>query len=443
MRHSNPIRFLVEPGGSLRGTLRVPGDKSISHRSIILGSLADGVTLVSGFLQGEDSLATLNAFRRMGVSIDGPDDGRVCIQGVGMGGLREPDGPLNLGNSGTSMRLLTGLLAGQRFATTLTGDASLSSRPMKRVTEPLGLMGARIATTSKGSAPLEIQPVEHLRGIDFTMPMASAQVKSSLLLAGLYAEGETCVTEPAPTRDHTERMLAGFGYDAHRGQSRVCLCGGGRLVACPIAVPADISSAAFFLVGACIAADSDVTLTHVGINATRVGVVNILRAMGADIELLDRREVGGEPVADLRVRSAALRGIRIPKDQVPLAIDEFPALFVAAACAEGETVLTGAEELRVKESDRIQVMADGLQALGIEADPRRDGIVVRGGRIGGGCVDSHGDHRIAMAFAMAALRAKGQIIVDDCANVNTSFPGFVDLAAAAGLGIAEEREGRA
>ncbi len=441
MSHSNPIRFLVEPGGSLRGTVRVPGDKSISHRSIMLGSLTEGITVVSGFLEGEDSLATLNAFRGMGVSIDGPEEGRVRIQGVGMDGLREPVGPLNLGNSGTSMRLLAGLLAGQRFATTLIGDASLSNRPMRRVTEPLGLMGARIGTTNNGSAPLKIQPVERLRGIDFTMPVASAQVKSSLLLAGLYAEGETCVTEPAPTRDHTERMLAGFGYVVRREQGRVCLSGGGRLVPCPIEVPADISSAAFFLVGACIAPDSDITLTHVGINATRVGVVNILRAMGADIELLNRQEVGGEPVADLRVRSSALRGIRIPEDQVPLAIDEFPALFVAAACAEGETVLTGAEELRVKESDRIQVMADGLQSLGIEAVPRRDGMVVRGGRLSGGSVDSHGDHRIAMAFAMAALRARGQIVIGDCTNVNTSFPGFVDLAAAAGLGIAEVWEG--
>jgi 3-phosphoshikimate 1-carboxyvinyltransferase len=431
----------MKPGGSLRGTLRVPGDKSISHRSIMLGSLAEGVTEVSGFLRGEDSLATLNAFRRMGVSIDGPEDGRVRIKGVGMGGLREPDGPLDLGNSGTSMRLLTGLLAGQRFATTLTGDASLSSRPMKRVTEPLGLMGARIGTTDKGTAPLEIQPVERLQGIDFAMPVASAQVKSSLLLAGLYADGETCVIEPAPTRDHTERMLAGLGYAVRREQGRVCLSGGGRLAACPIEVPADISSAAFFLVGACIAPDSDVTLIHVGMNPTRVGAINILRAMGADIELFDRREVGGEPVADLRVRSSALRGIRIPEDQVPLAIDEFPALFVAAACAEGETLLTGAEELRVKESDRIQVMADGLQALGIDAEPRRDGIVIRGGLLSGGSVDSHGDHRIAMAFAMAALRAEGEIGIDDCANVNTSFPGFVDLAAAAGLRIAEVREG--
>jgi len=437
--HSTHVSFQVEPGGSLRGTLRVPGDKSISHRSIMLGSLAEGVTQISGFLQGEDSLATLNAFRRMGVSIEGPEAGRVRIQGVGMDGLREPDGPLDLGNSGTSMRLLAGLLAGQRFPTTLIGDASLTSRPMRRVTEPLGLMGADIGTGAGGTAPLEIRPVGQLRGIDYRMPVASAQVKSSLLLAGLYAEGETCVAEPAPTRDHTERMLTGLGYGVRRERGRACLSGGGRLAAEPIEVPADISSAAFFLVGASIAPDSDITLTHVGINPTRTGVIDILRAMGADIELLNPREVGGEPVADLRVRSADLRGIGIPEELVPLAIDEFPALFVAAACAEGETLLTGAEELRVKESDRIQVMADGLQALGIEAQPRPDGILIRGGRMRGGAVESHGDHRIAMSFAMAALRSEGPIRIGDCANVNTSFPGFAALAAEAGLGITQQQ----
>jgi 3-phosphoshikimate 1-carboxyvinyltransferase len=436
VNESNRVSFLVEPGGRLRGTLRVPGDKSVSHRCIMLGSLAEGETRVSGFLEGEDSLATLQAFRHLGVEIEGPDAGRVRIRGVGMHGLRKPDGPLDLGNSGTSMRLLSGLLAGQRFASTLIGDASLSRRPMRRVTEPLALMGARILTTAHGTAPLEIEPVEALCGIDYAMPVASAQVKSCLLLAGLYAQGQTCIWEPTPTRDHTERMLLGFGYPVTRADDRVCVQGGGRLHACVIDVPADISSAAFFLVGASIAPDSDLTLTHVGINSTRVGVINILRAMGADIELGNERRVGGEPVADLRVRSAPLRGIRIPEDQVPLAIDEFPALFVAAACAEGETLLTGAAELRVKESDRIQAMADGLSALGVRADPTSDGLRIRGGDLSGGRVDSHGDHRIAMSFAMAALRARGEILIDDVENVDTSFPGFVDLAASAGLGVA-------
>jgi 3-phosphoshikimate 1-carboxyvinyltransferase len=432
------VRFLVRPGGALRGRVRVPGDKSISHRSIMLGALADGITAVSGFLEGEDSLATLRAFRQMGVEIDGPADGRVTIHGVGLHGLKAPSSPLDLGNSGTSMRLMAGLLAGQGFDCTLIGDASLSRRPMRRVTEPLSRMGARIETTSAGTPPLRIHPVGGLTGIHYDMPVASAQVKSSLLLAGLYARGETCVTEPAPTRDHTERMLAGFGYAVRRDGSRACVQGGGRLTGCAIDVPADISSAAFFLVGASIAPGSDLVLEHVGLNPTRVGVINILQRMGADIAVTSQRDVGGEPVADLRVRAAPLRGIRIPQDQVPLAIDEFPALFVAAACAEGETVLTGAEELRVKESDRIQVMADGLAALGAAARPTPDGIVIQGGPIGGGRIASHGDHRIAMAFAVAALRAGGPIAIDDCANVDTSFPGFAALAAGAGLDVRVE-----
>jgi len=441
------LRFSIQPGGCLRGSLQVPGDKSISHRSIMLGALAEGETRISGFLEGEDALATLAAFRRMGVAIEGPDDGRVLVRGVGLHGLREPDGPLDMGNSGTSMRLLCGLLAGQRFPVTLTGDASLSRRPMRRVTEPLGRMGALIQTSPTGTAPLHIRPTPRLKGIDYAMPMASAQVKSSLLLAGLYAEGETCVTEPAPARDHTEHMLRAFGYPVRADQGRTCLTGGGRLTGMPLDVPGDISSAAFFLVGASIAEGSDLTLTNVGMNPTRVGILNILRAMGADIQVGNWREAAGEPVADLRVRSAPLRGIHIPEDQVPLAIDEFPALFIAAACAEGDTLLTGAEELRVKESDRIQVMADGLAALGVEVEPRPDGIRVRGAGAGAMLgarhsaseVDSHGDHRIAMSFAVAALRSLGPIAIRDCANVNTSFPGFAALARGAGLTIDEQR----
>ena len=432
---SDSILFNVQPGGALKGAIRVAGDKSISHRSIMMGSLAEGTTHVSGFLEGEDALATLNAFKAMGVEIEGPDNGKVVVHGVGLKGLQQPQASLDVGNSGTSMRLMSGLLAGQAFSTTLIGDESLTKRPMKRVTDPLALMGAQIETTEMGTSPLNISPVAALKGIDYDMPMASAQVKSCLLLAGLYAEGETWVTEPAPTRDHTERMLQGFGYEVMQDGPRRGVKGGGKLTACDIDVPADISSAAFFLVGASIAEGSDLTLQHVGMNPTRDGVINILRLMGADIEVSNERVIGGEPVADLRVRSAKLKGIQIPEDQVPLAIDEFPALFVAAACAEGETVLTGAEELRVKESDRIQVMADGLIALGVDAKPTPDGIVIQGGSIGGGSVNSHGDHRIAMSFAMAALRATGDISIDDCANVNTSFPGFVELAASVGLKV--------
>ncbi|WP_435684042.1 3-phosphoshikimate 1-carboxyvinyltransferase [Sedimenticola selenatireducens] len=440
MSSAKNLIFHVRPGGCLTGTLRVPGDKSISHRSIMLGSLAEGTTQITGFLEGEDSLATLQAFRALGVEIAGPVDGKVTIQGVGMHGLKAPTGPLDLGNSGTSMRLLAGLLAGQGLELTLVGDSSLSSRPMRRVTDPLRAMGARVETTEQGTAPLVIHPVDHLNGIDYALPVASAQIKSCLLLAGLYAKGTTRVTEPAPTRDHTERMLSGFGYPVQRVGATASLNGGGKLTACDIDIPADISSAAFFLVGASIAPGSDILLEHVGINPTREGVINILRLMGADIEVLNQRDVGGEPVADLRVRSADLHGIRIPVDQVPLAIDEFPALFVAAACARGETVLTGAEELRVKESDRIQVMADGLASLGVDATPTPDGIVIQGGSIQGGRVGSHGDHRIAMAFAMAALRAEGKILIDDCSNVNTSFPGFVRLAGSVGLAIDSEEE---
>jgi len=442
MNKMSGLKFRVQPGGRLQGTIRVPGDKSISHRSIMLGSLAEGVTEVSGFLLGEDSLATLNAFRQMGVEIEGPksgeNGGEVTIHGVGMDGLIEPDAPLDLGNSGTSMRLLSGLLAGQKFNVTLTGDESLSGRPMGRVTDPLGDMGAEIRSDSDGTAPLEISGGRDLQGIDYEMPMASAQVKSSVLLAGLYANGDTCVTEPAPTRDHTERMLNGFGVEVRQDGNKICLSGGGSLKATRVDVPADISSAAFFLVGASIAEGSDLTLQHVGMNPTRIGVINILREMGADIEILNERVSGGEPVADLRVQSALLHGIEIPVDQVPLAIDEFPVLFVAAACADGTTTLTGAEELRVKESDRIQVMADGLTTLGVDAKPTPDGIVIQGGSIGGGAVYSHHDHRISMSFAMAGLRATAPIEIDGCDNVNTSFPGFASLAAGAGLNIEEE-----
>lgn len=435
MAAEHAVTFFAEPGGRLTGKLRVPGDKSISHRSMMLGALAEGVTEVSGFLEGEDSLATLNAFRAMGVNIEGPVQGRVILHGVGLHGLRAPQAPLYLGNSGTSMRLLAGLLAGQTFDTVLTGDASLSRRPMQRVTTPLAQMGAVIEATPAGTAPLTMRGGQTLHGIDYQLPVASAQVKSCLLLAGLYAQGRSCVTEPAPTRDHTERMLNGFGYPVTRAAATACLTGGGRLRATHIQVPADISSATFFLVGASIAPGSDLLLEHVGINPTRTGVIDILRLMGAAIEVLNAREIGGEPVADLRVRHAPLRGVEIPEALVPLAIDEFPAVFIAAACARGRTVLTGAAELRVKESDRIQVMADGLTALGIAARPTPDGMIIEGGALQGGRINSHSDHRIAMAFAMAALRAEGAVQIDDCANVNTSFPGFVTLAGTAGLVI--------
>ena len=429
------LTYKIEPGGVLKGRIRVPGDKSISHRAIMLGSIAEGVSRITGFLEGEDAIATMNVFRALGVRIEGPSQGNVTVRGVGPRGLKAPRQALDCGNAGTAMRLLAGLLAGQSFDCELTGDASLRSRPMERVAEPLNGMGARIETAEGGRPPLKIHGERKLTGISYRLPVASAQVKSALLLAGLYAEGRTCVTEPAPTRDHTERMLQAFGCAVEKKGGTVCVGGGTALRATDIEVPADVSSAAFFMVGALISPGSDLTLEHIGVNPTRAGVIEILRLMGADLQVLNERTAGGEPVADIRVRGTELRGVKVPRELVPLAIDEFPVLFIAAANAKGETVVTGAEELRVKESDRIQVMANGLRALGVRAEPTPDGMRIDGGPYRGGEVNSHGDHRVAMAFAMAALRAGGPITVFDCANVATSFPGFVELARSAGLKI--------
>ena len=432
-------QYIVQPGGKLTGELRVPGDKSISHRSIMLGAIAEGVTQVTGFLEGEDALATLTAFREMGVKIEGPEAGRVTIHGVGMNGLTLPENALDLGNSGTSIRLLSGLLAGQNFNTVLKGDSSLAKRPMGRVIDPLAKMGAVIGS-HEGKVPLHVQGGNTLYAIAYELPMASAQVKSCLLLAGMYAKGKTIIVEPAPTRDHSERMLAGMSYPVEVDGNKITIEGGGRLLATDIDVTSDISSATFFMVGAAIAPDSDITLRHVGINPTRIGVINILKLMGANITLSNEAVTGGEPVADIRVRYAPLKGIQIPVEQVPLAIDEFPAIFIAAACADGQTVLTGAEELRVKESDRIQAMADGLTILGIDATATDDGMIIEGGTVGSGEVDSLGDHRIAMSFAIAGLQAGGTIIIKDCANVATSFPNFVELASTSGL-VLDELDG--
>lgn len=425
--------FVCTPGGSVAGIIRVPGDKSISHRSIILSSIADGTSTINGFLEGEDSLNTLKAFQAMGVQIDRRDN-QIQVKGVGIDGLKKPAHKLDMGNSGTAMRLLMGLLAGQPFDSELTGDSSLSRRPMNRVINPLKAMGA-VIESNNGTAPIRIRGGSTLKAVNYDMPVASAQVKSCLLLAGLYAQGETVVREPAPTRDHSERMLRGFGCHVTTNGNEISISGGQRLKATDIDVPADISSAAFFLVAASIAENSRLTVEHVGVNPTRTGVIDILRLMGADIVLSNRREIGGEPVADITVRSAPLKGIDIPEQLVPLAIDEFPVIFIAAACATGTTRLTGAEELRVKESDRIQSMADGLNILGINAVPYKDGISISGGQMGQGEIDSRGDHRIAMAFSVASLRAGGPVKVLNCANVNTSFPAFIKLAASAGIRI--------
>ena len=439
-------QFTILPGAkTFQGKFTVPGDKSVSHRSIMFGAIAEGTTHVTGFLEGEDALATLQAFRDMGVSIEGPKNGEVTIHGVGMQGLKAPASAIYMGNSGTSMRLLAGMLSAQQFDSVMTGDASLTKRPMERIAKPLREMGAQIQTTGeRGTPPVSITGAQALKGIHYDLPMASAQVKSGILLAGLWAEGETSVTEPEPTRDHTERMLRAFGYEVKTEGNRISLQGGGKLVGTDIQVPSDISSAAFFMVGAAITENSDVTLEAVGINPTRTGVIEILKQMGADLSVENERIAGGEPIADIRIRgSRTLKGIHVPEDQVPLAIDEFPALFIAAACAEGQTVLTGAAELRVKESDRIQVMADGLKTMGIDCTPTDDGIIIQGkGKAGdwsavftGGEIESHHDHRIAMSFSIAGLRTCGEIKIIGTETVATSFPTFTELAGVAGLNI--------
>jgi 3-phosphoshikimate 1-carboxyvinyltransferase len=428
--------LVVNPGGALNGRLCVPGDKSISHRAVMFGALAEGITEIRDCLLGEDVRATMGAFRALGVAIEELDGGRLIrVHGAGPGGLRAPTSVLDLGNSGTSIRLLTGILAGAGLHATLTGDGSLRRRPMKRVTEPLARMGAHITTAPGGTPPLMVDAGAPLHGIEFPMQVASAQVKSAVLLAGLFASGQTCVEEPAPTRDHTERMLRGFGVHVDVSGPRVCVQGGQTLRAAEITVPADLSSAAFFIVGASIAPGSDVLLENVGVNPTRTGVLQILERMGADIKRVNERDVGGEPVADLRVRAAKLRGIDIPSELVPLAIDEFPILFVAAACADGVTRVRDADELRHKESDRIATMAAGLVAAGIDLQTFDDGIEIRGGQLRGATVESHGDHRIAMSFAIAALRAAGPMHIQGASTIATSFPSFTTLARAAGLGL--------
>ena len=427
--------FITSNSGPLKGSIKVPGDKSISHRSIMLGSIAEGVTRVSGFLEGEDSLATLNAFRDMGVQIE-RNGSNVVIHGVGMRGLKEPKNPLNLGNSGTSIRLMSGLLSAQNFDSKLCGDESLSTRPMGRVINPLREMGADIFGDDS-RPPLTIKGGIKLSGIEYTLPVASAQIKSCLLLAGLYGEGITTVIENGISRDHTERMLRGFGYDVISSNNRISLLGGGSLKGCDIEVPSDISSAAFFMVAGCISKDSSITLNSVNINPTRTGVIDILKLMGGNIELLNQRLQAGELIADIKVSSSNLKGIEIPENLVPLAIDEFPVLFIAASCADGETVLTGAKELRVKESDRIQVMADGLTSLGIENHVLEDGIRILGGEFTkqASSIKSHHDHRISMAFAIASVRSEFDIEVEGVDNVKTSFPNFVELANSIGMSI--------
>jgi 3-phosphoshikimate 1-carboxyvinyltransferase len=423
------------PAGPLRGDVRVPGDKSVSHRAIMLAALAQGTSRIMGFLEGEDTLATARAFAQMGVGIDAPRASERIVHGVGLCGLHAPDGVIDCGNAGTGMRLLTGILAGQAFDSTLAGVVSISKRPMRRVIEPLTRMGVRIESND-GLPPLHVRGGSALHGIDYALPVASAQVKSAILLAGLYAHGETRVREPHPTRDYTERMLRAFGSPVEFGAGWAKLSGGHGLRAADIIVPADFSSAAFFVVAATLVPGSELVLRGVGMNPRRIGLLHALRAMGADIRESNPRGQGGEPVADLIVRHAPLAGIDVPVELVPDMIDEFPILFVAAAAARGTTRIRGAAELRVKESDRIAVMAKGLGALGIRIGETPDGALIEGGAFTGGEVDSAGDHRCAMSLAVAGLVARAPVHVRDCANVATSFPGFMELANSRGFDLA-------
>ena len=426
MKNNNRIDFTIGAAGPLTGSLRVPGDKSISHRALMLSAIAEGKSSIEGFLNGEDTIATMNALRLLGVQIEQPSATLVSVEGVGLHGLSKAPEALNLGNSGTSVRLFTGLLAGQSFATELVGDVSLMQRPMKRITQPLEQMGAKISCSASGTLPINIEGGVGLQGINYKMPVASAQLKSALLLAGLYAAGKTCVMEPAVTRDHSERMLSGFGCIVERVENRICISSQ-KLLAQDIQVPADISSAAFFMVAASIVPGSDLLLENVGINPTRHAVIEILQLMGASIELENVNQQAGEPVANIRVRHSKLRGIQIPDNLVPIAIDEFPVLMIAAAYAEGTTILSNAKELRVKESDRISAMCVGLENIGVTVQEHDDGMSVDGGRVNGGTVSSYTDHRIAMAFSIAALAAAEEITIQDCVNVNTSFPGFAEI----------------
>ncbi|HMM67882.1 MAG TPA: 3-phosphoshikimate 1-carboxyvinyltransferase [Dokdonella sp.] len=432
---SASIGWTGSRAGPLQGDLIVPGDKSVSHRAVMFAALADGTSTIEGFLEGEDTRATASAFAAMGVRIETPSASRRIVHGVGLGGLRAPREPIDCGNAGTGMRLLAGLLAGQAFDSVLVGDASLSRRPMRRIIEPLLRMGALVESQAGDLPPLHIRGGRTLHGIDYAPAVASAQVKSAVLLAGLYANGISEVREAHPTRDYSERMLAAFGWPIEYGPGWARLSGGHRLTATDVVVPADFSSAAFFLVAASIVPGSDLVLRSVGINPRRTGLLAALRLMGADIVEMNPTRQGGEAVADLHVRFAPLHGIDVPQELVPDMIDEFPILFVAAAAASGTTRISGAAELRVKESDRIAAMARGLESLGIRISEQADGATIRGGTIGQGRIDSAADHRIAMSFAVAGQVASGPVRIDDCANVATSFPGFAELARKCGMGL--------
>ena len=420
---------VLEQTYSLRGTTSVPGDKSISHRAVMIGALAEGETVIDNFLAAEDCLATIRCIRTLGIHVEGPDNGRVCVRGCGLHGLREPEEVLDAGNSGTTMRLMLGILAGQPFFSVLTGDRSLRRRPMRRVTGPLRQMGATVLGRNDAAfAPLAILGRPHLKPLRYTSPVASAQVKSAILLAGLFADGYTSITEPARSRDHTERLLREFGAEIHVDGNSVAVKGRPQLKGAAITVPGDISSAAFLLAAALILPDAEITVTDVGLNPTRTGIIEVMKSMGADIEVFATREIGCEPVGNIRARSSRLVGVSVEKNMVPRLIDEIPVLAVLAAVADGVTVVCGAEELRVKESNRLTAIATELVRLGAHVTETRDGLIIKGGSsLHGTTVDSYGDHRIAMALAVAGLAAQGSTTIRGAECVSISFPGFFEV----------------
>jgi 3-phosphoshikimate 1-carboxyvinyltransferase len=432
--------FEAHPTMRVSGSISVPGDKSISHRALMLSGIGSGLSEVSGFLASEDCMASLGAMRALGVRIEQPRAAQVSIHGVGLRGLRGAGRALDMGNAGTAMRLFTGLLAAQQFDSQLVGDASLMKRPMERVAVPLRAMGADVRTHG-GTPPVEIGGDRRLHGIDYQLPIASAQVKSAIMLAALYADEPTSITSPAVSRDHSELMLRSCGVRVEVQGLRTTVHPPEAISAQKLNVPGDFSSAAFFIVAGLLAAPEGLLIENVGMNPTRTGLLDILRSMGGDIEILKARMSGAEPVADLLVRLSSLQGVRVPQSLISLAIDELPVLFIAAACAQGETWVTGAQELRVKESDRIAAMSAGLTTLGVVHDTLPDGMRIEGRTdaqaFSGGMVESFGDHRIAMAFSIASLRASAAISIRDVSNVATSFPGFVAVARSVGLNLSE------
>ena len=426
--------FRIEPSNSITGKANIPGDKSISHRAIILAAIADGESRIKNFLQGEDTLATIRVFQKMGVNIKNDGD-IIIVKGVGLHGLRAENPTLDFGNSGTSVRLLSGLLSAQNFSSQLIGDESLMKRPMSRIINPLQKMNAKINCTDLGTLPIKIEGGQKIKGIEYELPIFSAQLKSCLLLAGLYAEGTTKIIENTPTRDHTERMLANFSHSVIKKGNQISIKKADRLIGCEIIVPGDFSSAAYFIVAAILTPNSNIIIENVGVNPTRNAMIKIMKLMGADVELKNERLESGEPVATIYAKTSKLTGIDIPEELVPVAIDELPIILVAAACAKGKTRLSGAAELRVKESDRIQSMLDGFISLGIKVKALEDGMIIEGGQYNGGVINSNDDHRIAMAFSIAGIIAKAPIIINSCKNVATSFPEFIDTAKHLGMNI--------